>query len=77
LEFSIGRRPLWTALSDWLPFAAFLIVYDYARGMAEGLGLPVLWEQPVDVDRFLTGGTVPTVWLQEHLNWVIRRRGNR
>jgi len=67
LAFSIGRRPLWTVVVDWLPFAAFLIVYDYARGMAEGLGLPVLWEQPVDVDRFLTGGTVPTVWLQEHL----------
>jgi len=67
LAFSIGRRPLWTVIVDWLPFAAVLIVYDYARGLAEGVGLPVLWQQPVDVDRFLTGGTVPTVWLQEHL----------
>ncbi len=67
LAFSIGRRPLWTVVSDWLPFASVLVVYDYARGMADGIGLPVLWQQPIDVDRFLAGGTVPTVWLQEHL----------
>jgi membrane-associated phospholipid phosphatase len=67
LAFSIGRRPLWTVIVDWLPFAAVLIIYDYARGMSESVGLPVLWQQPVDVDRFLGGGTVPTVWLQEHL----------
>lgn len=67
LAFSIGRRPLWTVVVDWLPFAGVLIAYDYARGMSEGLGMPVLWQQPVDVDRFLGGGTVPTVWLQEHL----------
>lgn len=67
LAFSIGRRPLWTVIVDWLPFAAVLIAYDYARGMAEGLGMPVLWQQPVDVDKFLGGGTVPTVWLQDHL----------
>jgi hypothetical protein len=67
LAFSIGRRPLWMVVVDWLPFAAVLIAYDYARGMAEGLGRPVLWQQPIDVDKFLGGGTVPTVWLQEHL----------
>jgi len=67
LAFSIGRRPLWTVIVRLAASPPVLIVYDYARGLAEGLGLPVLWQQPVDVDRFLTGGTVPTVWLQEHL----------
>jgi hypothetical protein len=67
LAFSIGRRPLWTVVVDWAPFAAVLIAYDYARGLAEDVGLPVLWRQPVDVDRVLGGGNVPTVWLQEHL----------
>ena len=67
LAASIGRRPLWTVMADWLPFAAVLIAYDYARGMSDGLGMPVLWQQPVDVERALSGGVVPTVWLQEHL----------
>ena len=67
LAASIGRRPLWTVIVDWLPFAAVLIAYDYARGISDKLGLPVLWHQPVDVDRWLFGGAVPTVWLQEHL----------
>jgi hypothetical protein len=67
LAMSIGRRPLWTVAVDWLPFAAVLIIYDYTRGFADSLDMPVLWRQPGDVDRFLFGGTVPTVWLQDHL----------
>jgi membrane-associated phospholipid phosphatase len=67
LAASIGRRPLWTVIVDWLPFAAVLIAYDYARGISDTLGMPVLWHQPVDADRALSGGVVPTVWLQEHL----------
>lgn len=67
LAVSIGRRPLWTVVVDWLPFASVLVIYDYARGAADTVGMPVLWQQPIDVDRFLGGGTVPTVWLQEHL----------
>lgn len=67
LAFSIGRRPLWTVVVDWLPFASVLIIYDYARGAADTVGMPVLWQQPIDVDRFLAAGTVPTVWLQRHL----------
>jgi len=67
LAASIGRRPLWTVIVDWLPFAAVLIIYDYARGISDTLGMPVLWHQPVDADRAMFGGVVPTVWLQEHL----------
>jgi hypothetical protein len=67
LAASVGRRPLWTVIVDWLPFAAVLIIYDYARGISDTLGMPVLWHQPVDADRAMFGGVVPTVWLQEHL----------
>jgi hypothetical protein len=67
LAASIGRRPLWTVVVDWLPFAAVLVVYDYARGISDTLGMPVLWQAPVDADRAMFGGVVPTVWLQERL----------
>ena len=67
LAASIGRRPLWTVIADWAPFAAVLVVYDYTRGIADTLGMPVLWSQPGDVDKAMFGGTVPTIWLQEHL----------
>ena len=39
LAASIGRRPLWTVIVDWLPFAAVLIIYDYARGISDTLGI--------------------------------------
>ncbi|HEY3717886.1 MAG TPA: phosphatase PAP2 family protein [Jatrophihabitantaceae bacterium] len=63
---SIGRRPLWTVLVDWAPFAAVLIVYDRIGSVADKLGMPVMWKQPADIDRAMFG-TVPTVWLQNHL----------
>jgi membrane-associated phospholipid phosphatase len=63
---SIGRRPLWTVLIDWAPFAAVLIVYDRIGRLANTIGMPVMWKQPADIDRAMFG-TVPTVWLQNHL----------
>ena len=63
---SIGRRPLRTVLIDWAPFAAVLIVYDRIGSVADKLGLPVMWKQPAEIDRAMFG-TVPTVWLQDHL----------
>lgn len=61
-----GRRMLYI-IRDWLPFAVVLIAYDLSRGAADMIGRPTLWEWPVDVDRWLFFGTVPTVWLQEEL----------
>lgn len=61
---------MWTVLADWLPFAAVLIVYDYTRGIADTLGMPVLWTQPGTADKAMFG-VVPTVWLQEHLKMPI------
>jgi membrane-associated phospholipid phosphatase len=61
-----GWRRVVRLLADWLPLAAVLLLYDASRGFADGLGMPVHVTEPVAVDRWLTGGVVPTVWLQEH-----------
>jgi hypothetical protein len=53
-------------LADWVPLAALLLAYDASRGFADGLGIPVHVTEPADVDRWLAGGVLPTVWLQEH-----------
>jgi hypothetical protein len=68
------RRSLQIVL-DWLPVAAFLLVYDLSRGIADTLGSPVQFRPQLDAERFLFAGTTPTVWLQErfvapaHVQW--------
>jgi hypothetical protein len=55
---------------DWLPIVILLEVYNFSRGLADNLGTPHVMEM-VAADRgmfgWLTGGLVPTVWLQHHL----------
>nr|WP_232320970.1 phosphatase PAP2 family protein [Mycobacterium shimoidei] len=65
---SIGRRQkVFAVVRDWLPFAVVLLVYDLSRGAATLLGAPCLWQLQPQADRWMFFGTVPTVWLQEHL----------
>ncbi len=64
---SIGRRRVLYVLRDWLPFALVLVVYDLSRGAADLIGRPTMWHWQADADRWLFAGTMPTVWLQEHL----------
>ena len=64
---SIGHRRVLQVIIDWLPFALILLVYDLSRGAASLVGTPTLWHFQVDADRWMFFGTVPTVWLQEHL----------
>jgi membrane-associated phospholipid phosphatase len=52
---------------DWLPFVLALWLYDLIRGVADGLWLPVHYGRQIDFDRFIGFGTVPSVWLQQHL----------
>ncbi len=55
---------------DWAPVVALLIGYNLSRGFADEGATPHVLELVVaDRDMFgwLTGGTVPTVWLQHHL----------
>lgn len=69
---SLGRgwRHMRQAVIDWLPFSVVLLLYDYTRGAADTLGMPVHVSGPADADRWMFGGTVPTVWLQEHFYTV-------
>jgi len=61
-----GRRMLYV-IRDWLPFALVLVAYDLTRGAADFLGRPTMWHWQVNADRWLFFGTMPTVWLQEHI----------
>ena len=61
-----GRRVVYV-VRDWLPFALVLIAYDLSRGAATLVGRPTLWHWQADMDRLMFFGTMPTVWLQEHL----------
>ncbi len=65
----VGRSPWEVArlVRDWLPFAVLLLAYDYTRGLADTLGMPVHVTEMIDIDRVLGFGEVPTVWLQERL----------
>lgn len=65
---SIGRgHKVFAVVRDWLPFALVLVLYDFSRGAADMLGNPTLWQFQPSADRWLFFGTVPTVWLQEHI----------
>lgn len=68
---SIGRRKMLMVIRDWLPFAVVLLVYDVSRGAATLVGTPTLWQWQVNADRWLSFGTVPTVWLQERLKQAV------
>lgn len=52
---------------DWLPFAAFLLAYDLARGVADNTGLAPHTSTGIDFDRALFGHTLPTNFLQDRL----------
>ena len=69
LAFTIDRpwRQHLRVLIDWLPLIAALMVYDYTRDLADKLGMPLRMSELVDADRWMFNGTLPTVWLQEHL----------
>lgn len=68
LAASIGQaRRMFYVIRDWLPFALILIAYDLSRGAADLIGHPTLWHWQADADRWLFGGNMPTVWLQERL----------
>jgi membrane-associated phospholipid phosphatase len=54
-------------LLEWLPLLALLILYDYLRGAASVPDAQAHVAAQIDVDRWLGGGQVPTVWLQQHL----------
>jgi membrane-associated phospholipid phosphatase len=52
---------------EWAPLLGLLIVYDYLRGGVSVSDSQAHVTPQIDVDRWLGGGQVPTVWLQHHL----------
>lgn len=67
--FSLGDLGGWLrgVVIDWLPFFGILALYDLLRGAADGLIFEPFFLPQIDVDKFLFFGSVPTVWLQQHL----------
>ena len=67
---SIGRgRRAGLVVLDFLPLGLVLVGYDFLRGAADTLGMPTHWHFPLEIDKALFFGHVPTVWLQEHLRY--------
>jgi membrane-associated phospholipid phosphatase len=66
---SLGRgwRRLSQVVIDWLPFTLILMAYDQTRGVAASVGMHVHVRDIVDAEKWLFDGTIPTVWLQQHL----------
>lgn len=61
-------RPMREALilvRDWIPFTLFLLAYDYTRGAADTLGIPVREREMIVADETVGLGRIPTVHLQE------------
>ena len=50
---------------DWLPVVVVLVAYDFSRGFADNLSSPHVTPM-IHADEFLFGGTLPTLWLQQH-----------
>ncbi len=51
-------------LLDWIPFLFILISYDFLRGFADNLDGRVHFIEPINWDKFLFLGKLPTVYLQ-------------
>lgn len=60
------RRWIEGVMLEWLPFIAFLLLYDVARSYANFL-MPTNVALPIDGEKLFFAGHVPTVWLQQHL----------
>jgi hypothetical protein len=56
-----------TFARDWLPIYLVLLLYSAAGSIVGKLELPIHYHFQIDAERFLFGGTVPTLWLQQHL----------
>jgi membrane-associated phospholipid phosphatase len=68
LAFSVSAWRSWGVMVlEWLPFFALLATYDYVRGAVSVAPAQAHVMPQIDFDKALFGGTVPSVWLQQHL----------
>jgi len=66
--FSVSAWRSWGGmLLEWLPFFGLLVAYDYLRGAVSVAPTAAHVTPQIDADKLLFGGSVPTVWLQQHL----------
>lgn len=67
--FTLGRGNggALNAVKDWLPYGVAMTAYDFTRGAADTLGMPVQQELLINVDKALFFGHVPNVVVQEWL----------
>jgi hypothetical protein len=54
-------------LRDWGVFVAVLLAWQLTSGFATRFGFPWHLQEPIAADKLMFGGTVPAVWLQQHL----------
>jgi membrane-associated phospholipid phosphatase len=54
-------------LRDWWPILVGLVIYFYSRGLADEFNRGAAFQMPIDLDRWLGGGTLPTETLQNAL----------
>jgi membrane-associated phospholipid phosphatase len=67
--FSVGdlRRVGRRLLCEWIPFVAIVLTYNVLRGHADELVPHAHAEPQVWFSKLVGGGTLPVVWLQQHL----------
>jgi hypothetical protein len=52
----------------FVPFLGLLVIYDSMRGFADDLNKNTHFTEMISFDRWLSHGTLPTVWLQQQLH---------
>jgi membrane-associated phospholipid phosphatase len=69
LAVSLADVKRWArgVIVDWLPLMAVLLFYDLSKPVSEWLGTHPHVLPQLDADRWLTGGTVPSAFLQDAL----------
>jgi hypothetical protein len=60
-----GRARLF--VRDWGVFIAVLLAWQLASPLATRFDFPWHLQELINADKLMFGGTVPTVWLQQHL----------
>jgi hypothetical protein len=69
LALSVSDLKRWVRglIFDWLPFAAWLVLYDLSRFFSEQIGTTAHVAPQIRIDEALFGTPIPTVRLQEWL----------
>jgi hypothetical protein len=61
------RSGLYDQRLDLVLYGAMIFFFGNLRSFADDAGQPVSFQYVIDLERFVSGGTVPTIWLQEQL----------